>query len=342
MKALVYREPGLVEIVERDLPRPGPDEVVVAVRAAGICGSDVHGFTGSTGRRSPGQVMGHEAAGEVVAVGERVDRPRPGSRVALYPLVACRQCPACWRGQPQRCAKRRVVGVDFPGAFAEYVVVPAANCRPVGQRTSFLHAALAEPLAVGLHAAAVGGVRPGEPTVVLGAGGIGLCTLLACQLRGASPVYVTDLIPERLAVAEALGGVAVPASADPVDTLRRRQGPVARVIDTVGTSTTLAQALAMAGSGGRVVVVGLAAPDVHVPLYELVTHERHLVGAYAYTAREYDRAVRLIARRRIDVTPLVGRTCGLEDLPEVFIRLARGEITSPRVVASLGLPETRS
>ncbi len=335
MKALVYQGPGRVEIVDQGIPQPGPEEVLVAVRAAGVCGSDVHGFTGVTGRRAPGLVMGHEAAGEVVAHGEGVDRPRRGSRVALFPIVACGRCPACWRGQSQQCPHRRVLGVDRPGAFAEYVVVPARNCRPIGRRTPFAHAALAEPLAVGLHATALAGIRPGEPVAVLGAGGIGLCAVVACHLRGAGPVYVTDLLPERLAVAEALG--AVPLEARPGDggLPPGPQGRLARVIDTVGTSSTLEQALVLTSPGGRVVVVGMGSPEARLPVYELITQERVLVGSYAYTAREYDRAVRHIARRRVDMTPLIGRTCGLEDLPEVFPRLARGEITSPRVVATV-------
>ncbi|HEX4836808.1 MAG TPA: alcohol dehydrogenase catalytic domain-containing protein [bacterium] len=337
MKAVVYKGPGVVALEEHADPHPGAGEVLVAVRAVGICGSDIHGFSGATGRRAPGIVMGHEVAGVVVGRGPGVARPRPGSRAAIFPILSCHRCDACLRGQPQVCGRRRVLGVQIPGAFSEYLVVPAGNCRPLRRTTQFAEGALAEPLAVGLHAVALAGVRRGMPAAVLGAGGIGLCVLLAYRLRGASPVFVTDLVPERLAVAEALGGIPVRArDADPVDRILRDAGPLEGVVDAVGSAGTLRQALALASSGGRVVVVGMGAPTVELPLYDLITQERVLVGSYAYTAREYARAVTLINRGRLDVTPLIGRTCALSDLPEVLPRILRGEITVPRVVVGVG------
>lgn len=343
MKALVYKGPGAVAIEEQPDPRPGPGEVVVAVRAVGVCGSDIHGFTGRTGRRAPGQVMGHEAAGVVVSHGPGAERPREGSRVAIFPILSCHRCDACLQGQPQVCADRRVLGVQVPGAYAEYMVVPAGNCRAMRRTTSFAQAALAEPLAVGLHAAALSGVRRGDISAVLGAGGIGLCTLLACRLRGASRIYVTDIMPERLALVEALGGIPISArDADPVERILREAGPLGRVIDAVGDTATLRQALALAAAGGRIVVVGMGSPQVELPLYDLITREREVAGAYAYTAREYARAVTLINRRRVDLTLLIGRTCALPDLPDIFPRLVRGEISAPRVVVGIGDQDVRA
>lgn len=337
MKALVYKGPGVVALEDRTDPHPGAGEVVVAVRTVGICGSDIHGFSGTTGRRAPGIIMGHEVAGVVVGHGPGVARPRTGSRVAVFPIVSCQKCVACRRGRPQICAHRRVLGVQVPGAFAEYVVVPAANCRPLRRTTSFAQGALAEPLAVGLHAVALARGRRGEPAAILGAGGIGLCALLAFRHRGVSPVYVTDLVPERLALADALGGVAVNArDVDPVERILTHVGPLDCVIDAVGSAATLRQALALTSAGGRVVIVGMGSPIVDFPLYDLITQERVVVGSYAYTAREYARAVTLINRGRPDVTPLIGRTYALPDLPDLFPRLLRGEITAPRVVVGVG------
>lgn len=337
MKALVYKGPEVVAIEEQAEPRPGPGEVLVAVRATGVCGSDIHGYTGTTGRRLPGVVMGHEVAGVVVAQGPGVEKPRLGSRVAIFPILACHRCDACMRGQSQVCASRRVLGVEAPGGYAEYVTAPAGNCRPLRRTISFAQGALAEPLAVGLHAATLAGVRRGDAVAVLGAGGIGLCVLLACRLRGASPVYVTDVVAERLAIAEALGGVPVSArDADPIERVLREAGPLGRVVDAVGIAGTLRQALALTAAGGRIVVVGMGSPLVELHLYDLITQERTVVGSYAYTAREYARAVTLINRRRIDVTLLIGRICTLMDLPDIFPRLLRGEIHVPRVVVGIG------
>ncbi len=347
MKALVYQGPGVVALEDQAVPRPGAGEVLIAVRAVGICGSDVHGFSGTTGRRAPGIVMGHEVAGIVVEGGPGVTRPRPGSRVAVFPIVSCHRCGACRRGWPQICAARRVLGVELPGAFAEYLVVPARNCRLLRPAVPFARAALAEPLAVGLHAVALAAGRSGRPAAVLGAGGIGLCALLAFRLRGVSPVYVTDLVPERLALAKALGGIPVSArEADPVDRILAHTGPLTGVVDAVGSAATLRQALALAAAGGRVVVVGMGSPTVDLPLYDLITRERVLVGSYAYTAREYAHAVTLINRGHPDLAPLIGRTCALPDLPEILPRLLRGEITAPRVVVAIGAdadrPRTRA
>lgn len=338
MKALVYKGPGIVALEDQVEPRPGPGEVLVAVRAVGVCGSDIHGYTGATGRRTPGGVMGHEVAGVVAERGPGVDKPRQGSRVAIFPIVACARCEACMRGQTHLCPSRRVLGVEAPGAYAEYVTVPAGNCRPLRRTASFAQGALAEPLAVGLHAVALAGVRRGDAVAVLGAGGIGLCALLACRLRGASPVYVTDIVAERLAMVEALGGVPVSArDGDPVARILDQAGGGPRaVVDAVGVTGTLRQALALAPAGGRIVVVGMGSPHVEFPLYDLITRERTVVGSYAYTAREHAQAVRLINRRRIDVTPLIGRICALPELSDLFPRLARGEIHAPRVVVAIG------
>jgi len=230
-----------------------------------------------------------------------------------------------------------VLGVNAPGAFAEYMVAPARNCLRLRKTTAFAQGALAEPLAVGLQAVALAGVRRGEAVAVLGAGGIGVCALLACRLRGVRPVYVTDAIPERLAIAEALGGTPVSIrDADPVQRILTEAGPLRSVVDAVGITETLRQALALTGPGGRIVIVGMGAPRVDLPLYDLITQERTLWGAYAYTSAEYARAVSLINRRRIDVTPLIGRTCALSDLPDLFPRLQQGGIAALRVVVGIG------
>jgi len=329
----VYRGPGVVVLEDRPAPSPGAGQVLVAVRAAGVCGSDIHGAAGETGRRTPGVVMGHELAGVVVDRGSGVERPAPGTRVAVFPMLTCSECAACRHGTPELCERRRVLGVDLPGAYAEYVVVPAANCLALRRATTFAQGALAEPLAVGLHATAIAGVRRGDVVAVLGAGGIGLCTLLACRLRGASRVFVTETVPERLAVAEALGGIAMSArDGDAVDRITVVAGAPRRVVDTVGRDETIREALRLVAAGGRVAVVGLATPQVGVRLDDLVTRERVLAGVYACTPAEYARAVRLINRRRVDVTPLIGRTCTLDDLPELFPQLMRGEVAAPRVV----------
>ena len=183
----------------------GPGQVIVAVRASGICGSDVHGFTGSTGRRRVGVVMGHEAAGEVIAAGDGIARLRLGDRVVLRSILPCGRCDRCLHGQPNLCLERQGLGMQLDGAYAERVVVPEAMAEPIPDALSFEDAALVEPLAVAMHAVDLTPFGPADTVAIVGAGPIGLLTLLAVGRRGAGRVLVTDRDPHRLELARALG-----------------------------------------------------------------------------------------------------------------------------------------
>jgi L-iditol 2-dehydrogenase len=199
MKALVFVGPVEMAVMERPDRHPGRGEVLVAVRASGICGSDVHGYLGLTGRRQPGMVMGHEAAGQVIEAGPDVMRVRVGDRVALRSILPCGSGEPCRRGQPNVCEHRRGLGMQFDGAYAERMVVPEALTVPLPESLSFEVAALVEPLAVALHAAAITPLEPGDAVVIVGAGPIGLLTLLVLRLHGARFVAITDRSPHRLA-----------------------------------------------------------------------------------------------------------------------------------------------
>ncbi|MDQ2807447.1 MAG: alcohol dehydrogenase catalytic domain-containing protein, partial [Chloroflexota bacterium] len=157
MQALIWQGPHDMVVADLERPVPGPGEVLIAVRAAGICGSDIHGYTGASGRRAPGMVMGHEFAGEVVAHGPGVDGPALGTRVAVNPLLYCGECLDCQAGQEQLCRRRTSIGVNLGqrGGFAEWVAVPARNAIPLADGVRFAAGTLAEPLAVGLRATTV-------------------------------------------------------------------------------------------------------------------------------------------------------------------------------------------
>jgi len=200
---------------ERADPEPSSGEVVVAIRAAGICGSDVHGYVGATGRRRPGIVMGHEAAGVVVRVGEGVASVGIGDPVALRSILACGSCEPCRRGRPNLCADRMVLGMHLDGAYADCVLVPERLVLPLAQTLSFEEGALIEPLSVAMHAVNRTPFDILDFVVIVGAGTIGLLTLLAARLRGAGSVVVTDRSPHRLAMARALGADAVGMSTVP-------------------------------------------------------------------------------------------------------------------------------
>ena len=337
MKALVYRGPGSMPLEDRPEPRAAAGEVVVAVRAAGICGSDVHGFTGATGRRRVGVVMGHEAAGEVVEVGAGVHGVRAGDRVALRSILSCGRCDRCRNGQPNLCPDRQGLGMSFDGAYAERVVVAEALVVPLPDRLTFEDGALVEPLAVALHALAITPLAAGDAVVIVGAGAIGLLTLLALRRRDPGTVIVTDRDPHRLAMARALGAdIAVDVDhADPVAAVLAATGGRGAdvVFEAVGIAPTVAQSIATVRPGGQVTWIGNSAPEVPLSMQQLVTRELTIRGAYTFVG-EFDEAIAALADGSIDARRLVERVAPLADGPALFDQLAAGSLAAVKVVLS--------
>lgn len=337
MRALVWHGPNHMILEEIEAPKPEQGQALVRVTAVGICGSDIHGFTGESGRRRPGMVMGHELAGVVESV--RLDAGNSlstGDRVAVNPLSGCGECEYCSQGLSHICPDRRALGVNTgaSGAFSQYVTAPVDNLTLLSDEVTAAEGALAEPLAVAVHAINLSGLQPGDPTVVLGGGTIGLCLLLVCRARGIGPVYLSERLQHRLEVAKALGALVVPAEGDAADRILEATGGkgVRSSLEAVGIGPTIAEALKVTQRGGRVVLVGLASPSVELTLYELVPQERALQGSYAYTPGEYREAVRLINERTVDVRPLIERSVSLEDTPHAFHDLAEGRDQSVKVV----------
>jgi L-iditol 2-dehydrogenase len=335
VKALVFVGPGEMEVVERPDPRPSRGEVLIAVRAAGICGSDVHGYLGLTGRRQPGTVMGHEAAGEVVEVGPDVSSVQAGERVVLRSILTCGRCEPCRRGQSNVCADRRGLGMQLDGAYADVIVVPEALALRLPESLRYEEGALVEPLAVALHAVNITPFKLMDVVVVVGAGPIGLLTLLAARLGGAGTVIVTDRSPHRLAVARELGAsltIDVRATDPVAAVLLATAGRGAdAVFEAAGISATVAQSLAVVRAGGQVTWIGNSAPTVELPMQELVTRELTLRGSYGFTV-EFEGAVDLLASGRIDGRRLIERTAALDEGPNLFRALGDGTLDAVKVV----------
>src|SRR3981081_227854 len=227
MKGLLLKQ--YMELEVTDLPQPeiGPGDVLVRVRACGICGSDVHGLDGRTGRRIPPLVMGHEAAGEVVECGANVTDLRPGDRVTFDSTVYCGRCFHCARGEVNLCDNREVLGVSpgpyrRHGAFAEYVAVPRRIMYRLPENLSYEQAALIEAVSVGVHAVNLTPIVLGDVAVVVGSGMIGLATIQAVRHAGAARVIVVDPDDGRLALARSLGATDTinPKTTDPVEAIR--------------------------------------------------------------------------------------------------------------------------
>lgn len=273
MKALVYTRPGIVEVLDVDGPEPAAGETVVNVGAAGICGSELHGIS-SPGFRTPPLVMGHELAGET----------DDGRRVAVNPIIACGACDRCAIGRTQVCRQRSIVGIHRAGGFAEAVAVPTAQLHELPPGLTFAEASMIEPLANAVHVWNL--ARPGqEPRVgVIGAGTIGLVSLLLAKHRGAGEVVVTDVAEPRVALAKELGADAVGSELD---------GEFDLVVDAVGLPATHRASVERLAPGGTAVWLGLMSDDAGFGSLDLIRQEKRVLGSFAYTDEEFAEAVRL-------------------------------------------------
>lgn len=323
MQALMFTDFNRLELQTVPAPRPErPDDVLVRVHAASVCGSDLHGYTGKTGRRKPPLIMGHEVAGEVVAVGEAVTHVQPGDRVALHPLIY-RPDPATGR------VVRQMIGMNLPGAYAEYTVVPESNVYPIPDALPYTVAALTEPTAVAVHAVGLAPIRPYDRVLVIGAGTIGLLAMQVLRMAGAREVIVSDVSEARLAVARQMGALHTvnPSAQDfagAVRDLTDAQG-FDLTFEAVGISATVAQSVAAVRDGGAVVWIGNSQKIVEVDMQAIVTRELQVIGSYGMNERDFSRALAMLSDGRIDVAPLITRRAALAEGPGLFDELLRDE-----------------
>ena len=306
MKALYYPAFDELVVTERPDPAPGPGEVLVRVAACGLCGSELETFKARSPRRTPPLVMGHEFCGTIEALGPSVDGVEVGARVVSHSLVPCGQCVRCRRGDTHLCAHRQIFGMHRPGAFAEFVPVPARCLMPWPEGLPAEAACLAEPLANGVHMVHLTQAWRPRTVLVIGAGPIGLMAQQAYQTMAGAEVVVADLSPERRAVADRLGAAQTfdPREADPVAVMHARtDGEGADVvIDAVGLGLTKRQSITATRPGGAAVWIGLHEDAVTFDSYAVTLPERHVLGTYAATQAELADAVGLMASGRVDVT----------------------------------------
>jgi L-iditol 2-dehydrogenase len=329
VKALLLSEYNRLEVVDLPMPRPVADEVLLRVEACGICGSDVHGYDGSSGRRIPPIVMGHEAAGTVIAVGPGVTNVHEGDRVAPDSTVYCGKCAYCRRGEINLCDHREVLGVstqDFrrAGAFAEFVTVPHHILHPLPESLPFPEAAMIEPLAVAVHAVSLAGETKGARALVVGAGMIGLLTLQALRVAECESVYVVDIEDSRLELATNLGATAVinAKTADAAATLQRLTNGcgVDIAMEAVGSTPTIRTAIENVRKGGTVVLIGNIAPTAEIPLQIVVSRQLRLQGSAA-SSGEYPRCIELLSTGQVNVSRLISAVAPLEEGAQWFERL---------------------
>lgn len=302
MQALVWTAPRELVIREEPEPRPAPGEVLIAVSAAGICGSELSGYLGQSSIRVPPLVMGHEAAGRIVADMDLLlgdgQPARAGTRVTFNPLLTCGGCDRCRAGRESICRTRQLIGAHRPGAYAPLVAVPAAQCFSLPDHLNETAGSLAEPLACAVRAVALSRASADDPLLILGAGPIGLCCLTAARAAGVRHIMISDVQPNRLELALRWGAERV-VDARNEDVIAAAQsfapGGPGMVIDAVGAQITRAQAVKAVVPGGRVVMIGLHDEEMALAANYLVRQEIELAGTFAYTPREFARALELLA-----------------------------------------------
>lgn len=334
MKALVLTEYKHFEMQEVPKPEIEEDEVLIKVEACGICGSDIHGMDGSSGRRIPPIIMGHEATGSIVEVGSKVAGWSAGEAVTFDSMIFCGHCAYCRSGEVNLCDNRRVLGVscgDYRrhGAMADYVVVPQRLLVRLPKGMPFEHAAMGEPVAIAVHAVNITPIPLNATAVVIGVGMIGLLIVQVLKLRGCKEIIAVDLDENKLEMAKSMGATRaikvsreVDAAAEIMALTEGRGADIA--IEAVGNTPAVQTAVKCLRKGGDATIVGNLSPMIELPLQLMVTREITLRGSCA-SCNEFGDALELIASGKVDVKPLISRVAPLEEGQEWFTRLYSAE-----------------
>lgn len=335
MKAAVKQEPkpgiALVTVPE---PKCGSNDIILRIGAATICGTDLHIYkwdeTGKQTARKLPVILGHEFMGEIVEIGSNVRGFKIGERVAADPAATCGVCPGCRSGQFNLCDHRETIGIDRDGAFTQYTLVNPNLLYKLPDGVTDEEGAFLETFGVALHAVEKANFKPGDTAVVIGAGPIGLSTLICAQAGGAKKIYITERnSPIRLNAAKELNPDSVinVDEVDPVETiLDLNQGQKVDVVFEVsGDPAAIQQAVSLTRKGGEIVAVGTPPKkNVDIPLLTLVLNEISLIGVRGRTHLSWTRAINLI--KKVNVAPIIGPTVGLDAIDEAFIKAINREV----------------
>ena len=323
MKAVLLTAPFTLDIRKMDKPKPKFNEVLIKVRATGVCGSDLHAYRGTHPFRNPPVVLGHELAGEVEQIGTEVKMIRVGEAVTVEPWKHCGRCPYCFEGKYNLCTGKQAMGTTaWQGSFAEYVVAPEDVVHKLPQGVSYQEGALVEPLAVGVHTVREARVRLGESVVVLGAGSIGLGILACLRVVGATKLIITDIENFNLKLAAQFGAT---------ETVNVKERSVQEVVDKVtggegvdiaviaaGEKSLVNEASKIAKKSGRVVVPAIFEESPEVDMFKVVYGEQNIQGSWAYNGKDFNIAIDLLALGKVDLKPLISRHFPLNEAKKVF------------------------
>lgn len=324
MKSAVFYEKHDLRVEDTPTPVLGPEDVLIQVKACGVCGTDVHIYEGDKGAAevTPPTILGHEFSGIVTGVGMMVESYKPGDRVCIDPNCYCGNCEPCRNGNAHFCRHMTGYGTTVNGGFAEYCAVDQRQVYLLGEHTSFEQGAMAEPVACCLHGIDMCGVRPGHQVVVIGGGMIGLLMVQLARLAGASRIALVEPVESKRITGRALGAdVCIDPINEDVKAVLEKNGLnwVQTVIECVGRPSTIGQAIDVAGPKGIVMMFGLTKPDEEIAVrpFDIFRKELELKSSYInpYTQR---RALDLIDSGRIDVSSMVAEVCGLDTLKDIL------------------------
>ena len=345
MKALLLSEYKKLDLTDMPIPVIGPEDVLIKVKACGICGSDIHGYDGSTGRRIPPLVMGHEASGVIAEIGKGVKGWAIGDRVTFDSTVSCGNCYFCHRGEINLCENRQVLGVSCNefrrhGAFAEYVSVPQNILYSLPETFPFHYAAMIEAVSIAVHAVNLTPMPLGSSALVVGSGMIGLLVVQTLRLAGCGLIIAVDLEDSKLDLAKSLGAdVGLnPKNTDVVQAVQDLTGGRGAdvAIEVVGAGKTIDTAIHSVKKGGSVTLVGNITPKVEIPLQVVVSRQIRLQGSAA-SSGEFPQCIDLLARGAIKVDPIISALAPLEQGADWFKRLYANEPGLMKVVLQPGL-----
>jgi len=339
MKVATYQGPGDFRVEEMAREKPKKGWVQLETKVTGICGSDLHAWR-SERTGLVGKILGHEVSGVISEVGDGVESPSSGDRVAVEPLVGCGKCIFCRTGRPNLCGDLQIIGYALPGGFAEYLNVPAEKARTIPDGVSFESATLLDCVACGLHAAQTADVTPEDTVVILGSGTIGLCSLVGARLLGAGRIIVSGGYPKQFSLSKSLG-------ADEVINYRR-DDVVERVLELTdsegadaviecvgGAASTMGQAVSLAKKKGRIVIAGGFSGPLEVDIPSLYRKEVCLMGSFCYSLWHYrpmfDIALQVMASGKFDFESLVTHRFILDEINKAFKTAADKSTNSVKV-----------
>ncbi|MGI6003518.1 MAG: zinc-dependent alcohol dehydrogenase family protein [Lachnospiraceae bacterium] len=324
MRAAVFYKPGEIHVEDRKIPEIRPDEVLIKVMAAGVCGTDIHIFSGAKGASEcyPPVVLGHEFCGIVEKVGSEVTKVKGGEHVTVDPSIMCGKCFACQTGRPHFCTDYSATGVTYDGGFAQYCAVSEKQLYILKPEVPFEVGAMCEPLGCCLHGIDRAGIRTGDTVLIIGGGTIGMIMLQLARLAGASQIIVSEPVESKRQKALEIGAdyVCDPTSQTPWDVIRENGlREINAAIECVGRKETMMDAFTYVSQGGHILLFGLTEPDCEIPVkpYEIFQKELTITASYVnpYT---HGRAADLINTGKLRLAELISDRIDLENIGRAF------------------------